>query len=401
MKKMLAFLLVLAMALSLGACAGPEEIPSQANEGGESFSPVYPYAAVPIYNARHEKIGELEQSGKIFPTESGFVYTKRAGNREAMEYYQYTASTGENVKIGSVQDWFIQSDQSVLLQNHLFFFVVTATDDGNVLRLMDLDLENHTMSEVYAEEGGDYYTPMAAMGDRIFIAKPMENGSCIQEYDPSSKKMKTLKSFSFDSAKNVGEMVKYLYADGDTLSVLMLEAEEIKTEEGGAIIEPFARLRVDVYDKDMKLLESRDISDVSDEDDERLKTVTSFLYSDGLLYYQNNSSTQFFGRVGDRSLIMLMFPDNSLRMARETALVSGTKLLYSLDEGNTLYRMDMKTGDMREGSFSADDESYTIHGIYRGTGGNVWIRMGSREPLTDEKRERLYYVSESDLKFSD
>ncbi len=401
MKKMLAFLLVLAMALSLGACAGPEEIPSQANGGGESFSPVYPYAAVPIYNARHEKIGELEQSGKIFPTESGFVYTKRAGNREAMEYYQYTASTGENVKIGSVQDWFIQSDQSVLLQNHLFFFVVTAADGGNVLRLMDLDLENHTMSEVYAEEGGDYYTSMAAMGDRIFIAKPMENGSCIQEYDPSSKKMKTLKSFSFDSAKNVGEMVKYLYADGDTLSVLMLEAEEIKTEEGGAIIEPFARLRVDVYDKDMKLLESRDISDVSDEDDERLKTVTSFLYSGGLLYYQNNSSTQFFGRVGDRSLIMLMFPDNSLRMARETALVPGTKLLYSLDEGNTLYRMDMKTGDMWEGSFSADDESYTIHGIYRGTGGNVWIRMGSRDPLTDEKRERLYYVSESDLKFSD
>ena len=61
---------------------------------------------------------------------------------------------------------------------------------------------------------------------------------------------------------------------------------------------------MDVYDKDMKLLESRDISDVSDEDDERLKTVTSFLYSDSLLYYQNNSSTQFFGKVGDRSLIM-------------------------------------------------------------------------------------------------
>ena len=115
MKKVLALLLVLTVALGLGACAGPEEISSQANRGGESFSPVYPYAAVPIYNAQNEKIGELEQSGKIFPTEGGLVYTKRAENREAMEYYQYTASTGESVKIGSVQDWFIQSDQSLSL----------------------------------------------------------------------------------------------------------------------------------------------------------------------------------------------------------------------------------------------------------------------------------------------
>lgn len=98
MKKIPALLLVLAMVLSLGACAGPEEISSQANKGGEVFSPVYPYAAVPIYNAQNEKIGELEQSGKIFPTEGGLVYTKRAGDREAMEYYQYTASTGESVK---------------------------------------------------------------------------------------------------------------------------------------------------------------------------------------------------------------------------------------------------------------------------------------------------------------
>lgn len=76
MKKIPALLLVLAIVLSLGACAGPEEISSQANKGGEVFSPVYPYAAVPIYNAQNEKIGELEQSGKISQRKAGLCIQK-------------------------------------------------------------------------------------------------------------------------------------------------------------------------------------------------------------------------------------------------------------------------------------------------------------------------------------
>ena len=56
----------------------------------------------------------------------------------------------------------------------------------------------------------------------------------------------------------------------------------------------------------------------------------------------------------------------SARMAYETAQIPETKLLYrSYDEGNALYLVDVKTGDIREGSFSADDELYQIKDVSR------------------------------------
>lgn len=136
MKRLLVFLLSLVMVLGFGACSEPEK----------SFPPVvetkdtgeYPYTPVSIYNAKNEKIGELEQSGQIFPTDDGFVYSvrvddrigiKASGGTSDMEYYLYTASTGEKVKIGSVDNWYTQSNRIVLLQNHLFFFVVTSTEE--------------------------------------------------------------------------------------------------------------------------------------------------------------------------------------------------------------------------------------------------------------------------------
>ena len=411
MKKILAFLLFLVMVLGLGACAGPEEPSSQkeksAVEGNTAaqgstaeVTLISPDEPIPIFNAKNEKIGELEQAERIFPTDGGFVYAKWTDKRDEMEYYLYTVSTQESIKIGSVENWFIQSDESVFLQNHLFFYVVTATDDGNVLRLLDLDLENRTMSEVCSEAGGNYYIPMTGAGDRLFMAKAEENGTCIQEYNLSTKELHTLKSFSFDEAKEEGETVKDLYAEGDTLSVLLLVKKNTKEDTAEGIVTP-SQLRVDVYDKDMHLLKSRDVSDVSEEDTERDQLVTSFVYSGNLLYYQNNSSAQFFGKVLDNSLAMLMYPDNTLRMAHEAAQVSETKLVYRPYDGeNALYLFDMKTGEMKESSFFADDKAYEIQNVYRDTSGNVWIRMATRDPSTEVKLTRLYYVQKSDLDFS-
>ncbi len=118
MKRLLVFLLSLVMALGLGACAEPEK----------SFPPVvetkdtgeYPYTPVSIYNAENEKIGELEQSREIFPTDDGFVYSvrvddrigiKASGGTSDIEYYLYTASTGEKVKIGDVDNRYTRQDR--------------------------------------------------------------------------------------------------------------------------------------------------------------------------------------------------------------------------------------------------------------------------------------------------
>ena len=400
MKRILAFLLVLTVALGLGACVGPEEASPQAGGEGAAAAAEYPYAPVPIYNAQNEKIGELEQSGSVYPTEGGFVYTKRVDDRIGLdisggvidiEYYLYTVSSGEHIKIGAVQNHYMQS-KGVLLQNHLFFFEVIYTEEESVVKLLDLDLENHTMSEVYSEVDGSYFQSMAGVGESLFFAKPVENGACIQEYNISEKEMKTLMRLSWDAASDEREMLRSLWADENTISLLMLETDTGRSKEP-------AHLRVDVYDRDMKFLGSRYISGVTDEEGQN-QFAMNFIYSSGFLYYQNASFTSFLGRVTDKGVERLL-EDDSARMAYETAQIPETKLLYrSYDEGNTLYLVDVKTGDIREGSFSADDELYQIKDVSRDTGGNVWIRMGYEDPSTDERPERLYYVSESDLHFS-
>ena len=400
MKKMMAFLLALAMALSLGACAGSEEISSQASGGGAAVtgnegggtSDESLHRPLSIYNAQKEEIGKIEYDGMITPTSGGFVYMKTGASETEWEFHLYTFATGESVKLGSVQNLYMRPFHGVVLQNHLFTFVVTMEGEEPVSRLMDLDLGSHTMSELYSEAGSFYYNSMVSDGDRLLFVKVMANESRLEEYNLSTKEKKVLKSFPFDDAKGLGESVRCVYTDGDTISLLLMVKE---TEDS-------VQLRVDVYDRDMKFLESRDVTGISDREDELRQRIANFVYSDGLLYYQNISSTRFFGKVTDTGLEKCMDVDIVHKMAYDAVQNPDTRLLFCCaNESNALYLLDMKTGDVRESSFFAEDRNYQFLNIFRDTNGSLLIVMAGRDPSTGQKLPyRLYYVSESDLHFS-
>ena len=399
MKKLLVLLLSLAMVLGFGACS----------ESEKSFPPVvetkdtgeYPYTPVSIYNAKNEKIGELEQSGVIFPTDDGFVYSvrvddrvglKTSGGTSDMEYYLYTASTGEKVKIGAVDNQYIMSGRNVLLHNHLFFFVVTSTEEeGSVSHLLDLDLENHSMSEVYSGADVSAANPISGVGDSLYIAEYIENGARIQEYNLTTKEMKTLMQVSYDTAGDEKEILKNMYANEDTICLLVLETEG----------EDSTHLRMDVYDREMQLMGSKYISGISKEDLTSDMYVRDFSFADGILYCQVGLSGPFIGKVIDEGLVKYSYPDEVTKSALETVPSLKTKLLYDpTDANNTLYLVDMGTGDMKKASFSAKEDLYMVSAVYRDTNGNLLIRMMGRDPETDKKLSCLYYIKESDLKFS-
>ncbi len=397
MKKALAFLLIFLITICLTACGDAREpLYSQTDRtaagaagigsaDGEELNEL-----LPIYNAQNEKIGEINLFGTVMPTNGGFVYTVHSGS--AMEYYQYTVSNQESVKLGSVENWAMQPNEAVFLHNHLFIFVMTGGGETQILKLLDLDLENHTLSEVFSEEGGFPYNTMIGSGDKLLIARALTNETCIQEYNVLTNEMKDLKRIPFDDARGVGEAVRHICADKDTISLLM---PVIKDENS-------VRLQVNVYDTAMSLLNSADISDISADPNELRQGVSNFVFSDGLLYYENFSMTRFLGRVTDTGLEKCMDVDSLYVMAYETAQVPETKLLCRLyDESNALYLVDMKTGDIRKGSFFADDKRYQFYNMYRDATGNVIMLMGYRHPDTGAELEpRLYYVSESDLHFS-
>lgn len=400
MKKILAFLLFLVMVLGLGACAGSEGSSSQANGSGTDVSGNESngtsseslHRPLSIYNGQNEEIGKIEYDGMITPTSSGFVYMKNGANETEWEFHQYTFATGESVKLGSIQNGYLRPLHGVVLQNHLFTFVVTMEGEEPVSRLMDLDLGSHTMSELYSEAGSFYFNSMVSDGDRLLFVKVMANESRVEEYNLSTNEKKILKSFPFDDAKALGESVRCVYTDGDTISLLLVVKE---TEDS-------VQLRVDVYDRNMQLLESKDVTGISDREDELRQRIAYFTYSDGLMYYQNISSTRFFGRITDAGLEKFMDLDIVHKMAYDATQYSDTRLLFcSNNESNALYLLDMKTGNIRKSSFFADDRNYQFVNIFRDVNNDVLIVMGGRDPsINQEMPYRLYYIKESDLKFS-
>ena len=90
------------------------------------------------------------------------------------------------------------------------------------------------------------------------------------------------------------------------------------------------------------------------------------------------------------------------KMAYDAAQNPDTRLLFCCaNESNALYLLDMKTGDVRESSFFAENRNYQFLNIFRDTNGSMLIVMAAIEPSTGKKLPyRLYYVSESDLHFS-
>lgn len=399
MEKRMVLLLIFLIIIGLTSCGDTQE--SSYSQIGETTAAGADIGttdkeklnvSVPIYNAQNKKIGKIEYFGPVIPIDGGFVYMRRTDGGRAMEYYQYTVSTQKSIKIGSVENWTMQTNEAVFLRNHLFLFAMVRNGETQVLKLLDLDMEKHTLSEVFSEEGGFPYNTMVGSGDKLLIARALPNETCIQEYNVLTNEMKDLKRIPFDDAKGVGEAVRHICAGEDTISLLM---PVIKGENS-------VRLRANVYDTAMNLLDSTDISEISTDPNELRQGVSNFVFSDGVLYYENFSTTRFLGRVTDTGIQKLMNVDSLCIMAYETEQIPETKLLCRLyDKSNALYLVDMKTGDIREGSFFADDERYQFYNMYRDANGNITILMGYKHPDTGAELEpRFYYIKESDLKFS-
>ncbi len=250
------------------------------------------------------------------------------------------------------------------------------------------------MSEVYSQTNASMFNFITGVGDSLYIGEYIENGACIQEYNLSTKERKNLMRLSYDVASDEKEMLKSIYADEDTIYLLIAEIEGKDS----------THLRVDVYDREMHFMGSKYVSsvfDASDANSEQNEYVSDFIFANGLLYCQVSFSTPYIGKVTNEGLEKFSYPNEVTKSALETVPSLETKLLYDpTDAKNTLYLVDMETGDMKKASFSAKEDLYMVSAVYRDTNGNLLLRMMGRDPETDKKLACLYYIKESDLKFS-
>lgn len=354
--------------------------------------------SLPIYNKNNETIGQINHYGSLIQTNDSIVYTKiptdKVNSITEIDYYRYMLDTKQDIKLGTINNWAQQSTESVCLDEHLYLLITTGevSDEQNrTVKLLDIDLKNNSIKVVLSEEGGFPYNSMVGVEDKLFIAKVLSNGSCIEEYNIKTNKTQTLIKFDFNDKTTVGETIRQISADENTIALMMLVKEAADS----------VKLRVDVYDHNLNYIKSVDVTDISSEPNELRQGISNFQYSNGLFYYENFSSTRFLGEISNNQILKTIETNDTFAMALETEN-NKTKLFYQSfsPNNNYLYLWNMRDKTLLKSEFYADNTKYYIINMTRSSNDDCLITMYYRSNSSGEKlTPRLYYVNLADLKF--
>lgn len=397
MKRLISFIFIMIFIYSFCGCNNDSVDNYNSNKLSELSSDLNEKLIIYDNNSVFDTI---EIFGNILQTNDGFIYSKyideSSGKLTEMEYYRYIFNTKKSVKLGSIKDWSLQTNEAEYINNHIYYFVstgdITSYEDRK-LKFIDIDLNNNTMSELSSETGGFPYNSMAAAGNLVLMSKVLKNGSCLEAYNTETKEIRTLKSFNFDDKNNIGEAVRKISVNEQdkTISLLMLKI----TAENNV------SLSIETYDYDMNLLDTIDISTISSDNNELCQGVSFFDYTNNYVYYENFSITRFLGLVNKSNLEKFNSINETFQMAHETVKDNEINLFYQLgDENNYIYLFNTKVGTLKKSTFKADDDRYYITNMSKDNENNLIILMDYKNPDTSERLDtRLYFIRLNDLKF--
>lgn len=401
MKKILALIIICLLAVNFTACEQNQIKNNESKLNNNDYSAkefAFSNESLPIYNKNNETIGQINHYGSLIQTNDSIVYTKiptdKVNSITEIDYYRYMLDTKQDIKLGTINNWAQQSTESVCLEEHLYLLITTGevSDEQNrTVKLLDIDLKNNSIKVVLSEEGGFPYNSMVGVEDKLFIAKVLSNGSCIEEYNIKTNKTQTLIKFDFNDKTTVGETIRQISADENTIALMMLVKEDADS----------VKLRVDVYDHNLNYIKSVDVTDISSEPNELRQGISNFQYSNGLFYYENFSSTRFLGEISNNQILKTIETNETFAMALETEN-NKTKLFYQSfsPNNNYLYLWNMRDKTLLKTEFYADNTKYYIINMTRSSNDDCLITMYYRSNSSGEKlTPRLYYVNLADLKF--
>lgn len=402
MKRLALLILSVILVLSICGCTNDStdaNEPSTSNETSvSSDDDALALETLAIYDSNN-LIDKIDCVGSIKQTDDGIVYSRYSDESTAssieMEYYRYIFDTKENIKLGSVKGWSLQSHEAAYIDNHIYFFACTGNVtnyDDRTLKFLDINLNDNSMTEIASETGGFPFDSLAAQGDRLLRVKVLKDGSSLVEYDPQTGETNTLLHYDFDDENVVGNAIRKLSVNESekTISLLILEAES----------EEDVSLRMDIYDYDMNLLDTVDVSSISDDSNELRQGVSFFEYFNDYFYYENYSITRYLAQVKNDSFEQIEDIDETFAKPFESVKDDEIKLFYQPLENNYIYLFDSKDGSMKKAAFKADDERYNISSLYKDENNNLLILMSYKDPDTGERLEsRLYYINQSALNF--
>lgn len=359
-----------------------------------------------LRDANHEIIDELDYVG-MYPVSEGLIYlyipedaTWTEYGSYTVDFYWYEWDTQNIVRIGRIPDFAHITTGPVCIDGHLYMYVSTGNlnTEEHWLKLIDLDIENLTMTEIFSEKDGCPYNSMAAQGDRLLMGKVLTgNASYLEEYHTKTGERRVLLEAEFDTETKMGDIIQSVASDGKTISLIILESHGE---------DPYG-LRMDVYDLDMNFLHSVDLSHISSDNNELGQWMAWFVASGDMIYYENYSVTTFLGRIkngkAERVLETTDDPGQYIfTTAIETQRDTQTGVfarLYDADE-HYIYRMNYSDGSMERAAFCPEETGKRITGLWRDGNDNLLIEMNDKEhSIAQERETTMYRVPLSELEF--
>ncbi len=349
-----------------------------------------------IYNLNNEIIGKFETSGGIRHIDGGFVYKQTylsESGRLKEEFYRYEFSTSESTYLGTINDVQYAAQDFVYLDNcvYLLEFIGDITESSYpTLEVWKIDLSSNSMMRIIKEKNVSPHSLMVAENNKLLMYWVKRDGSELVEYNITDKKQKILKRFVFDNAAGKGMAIRKMTVDETTISFLVIDC---RSEED-------FDLRVDVYDHDMNFIRMIDMQKISEINTEKRQTVRKLQVMGDYIYYENNSSTKFLGKIQDGSATANNTTKEKLTKAFEHS-TENNHLFYKLNEKGelNLYLFDSLSGNFKFNALECCGEGNSIASVFRDNEDNLIISVSSQNQTTRKWTDKLYYTNLSKLVF--
>ena len=389
MKKLIAFLLVVSVLLSLCAC----KTSNKADDSGKTSPSASPLSSIDdegidggvaadedfmvVYDKNGNLLTVAVSSSPLTMTDYGIVGSRKDGDET--DYFLLDA-LGEETFLWQKGMYTVkkQSYETFYSRVECNGCLYTLACVGDALKgetvelyLVEIDLKNGTGSQYLVSDNGYYYGALCAVEGKIimFFHDQKENGlyDRVKEFDPFNKRIEEKLTFELNNDL-VGESVRYVFDYGYFFGVLTLEYNGSND----------VKMIIKVYNKFFMLVEEYDVTsavkaaagaylDAADVNNELIQHVANaFILDQKYFYYENFSATRcLFDIYTGKQVATLsgLFTSSS---------GSGRPLFTNVYEGTTYY--ELSEGALVSNTFTPKTAG-VITGISRSPNGTKLIRV--------------------------
>ena len=354
-------------------------------------------SAKSICNSKGQLIKTLDTTHTLDLVDGGIIYSnsfQSSAGRVKCDYYYFDFASSSEKYLGSLEGvTYIASDKAYSENKVYFLFLFGEITVEKYPRgeVWEVDLNSYSMRKLLEKDETNPYSLLVSFNNKLLLYIVRRNGSELVEYNLETGLENKLADFPFDDALVKGTTIRKIAANSKEIAFLIADFNS----------ETDITLRAEIYDLNYALVDSYDLSFISDDPGQRRKTVKQFEIYNNHLYYQNDS-VSFFGTL-QGSFIPIGETDK-ITKAYESGIDNSPEkqLFYEVDKDGylVLYLYNILTNTITRSKIEVCGNNVMLSTVFKDRYNNVLICVDYQDIKTKEWKEEIYYMNLSEIAFS-